>query len=383
MTPPRKPEAVVRPARPGDVEMIVKMIHELAVYERAPDQCHATVEKMTEQLFGKKPHVEGLVAEVEGKLAGYALFFHNFSTWESAPGIYLEDVYVRPTYRRMGIGRQFVVRLAALAVERGCPRFDWAVLDWNKPARDFYRELGAREMNEWVAYRLEGEALRVLAGQEPAKHPGLSKKRTRPLTYFDDSTDESPVPAEVTPGAKAPRVVVHTDGGADPNPGIGAWAAVLRFGDAVREISGGTLATTNNRMELTAAIKALESLKTSCNVVMFTDSQYVKKGITEWIKKWKKAGWKKSSGAREPVLNADLWKRLDELASQHFVEWQWLRGHAGNEDNERCDALCSEVIARLKHESTPEDRKKAMAEEKNRAASQTTRPSAGFLNDEE
>ncbi len=141
------------------------------------------------------------------------------------------------------------------------------------------------------------------------------------------------------------RVVIHTDGGCVPNPGTGGWAAVLRHGDAVREISGAEPDTTNNRMELTAACEALDALKEPCIVEMHTDSQYVKKGLTEWMANWKKKRWRTAAG--KPVLNEDLWRRLDAAASRHQIEWRWVKGHAGNRDNERCDELCGQAIEKL------------------------------------
>ncbi len=141
------------------------------------------------------------------------------------------------------------------------------------------------------------------------------------------------------------RVVIHTDGGCAPNPGRGGWAAVLRHGSAVKEISGAVLHTTNNRMELTAACEALEALKEPCHVELYTDSEYVKKGLTEWMPRWKAKRWRR--GSNKPVLNEDLWRRLDQAASRHRIDWHWVRGHAGNPDNERCDQLCSQAMARL------------------------------------
>lgn len=142
------------------------------------------------------------------------------------------------------------------------------------------------------------------------------------------------------------EVTVHTDGGCEPNPGVGGWAAVLRYGEHMRELVGGEDETTNNRMELLACISALEAIKEPCIVHLFTDSQYVKNGITSWIVKWKRNGWRLSSDKRKPVQNVDLWQRLDEAVKRHDVRWGWVRGHAGNADNERCDVLCAEEIAR-------------------------------------
>ena len=133
------------------------------------------------------------------------------------------------------------------------------------------------------------------------------------------------------------RVVIHTDGACSGNPGPGGWGVVMRFGPELREIQGGEMQTTNNRMELTAAIKALEALDRPATVDLYTDSQYLRSGITEWIAKWKKNGWRTSD--RKPVKNIDLWQRLDAAAARHEVNWHWLRGHDGLEENERADEL--------------------------------------------
>lgn len=139
-----------------------------------------------------------------------------------------------------------------------------------------------------------------------------------------------------------PKVVIHTDGGADPNPGPGGWAAVLRHGAGIRELSGGCPATTNNKMELTAAIEALRSLAESSEVELWTDSEYVQKGMTAWLAGWKTRGWR--NVAKQPVKNAELWRELDALASGHAVSWRWLKGHAGHPDNERADRLAAAEI---------------------------------------
>ncbi len=140
-------------------------------------------------------------------------------------------------------------------------------------------------------------------------------------------------------------VIIYTDGGCDPNPGVGGWGAVLLFGEQRKELSGSEANSTNNRMELTAAIEAIASLKRSCKVVLHTDSEYVKKGFTEWMPKWRSNGWRRKTGA---VKNVDLWKRLDELVAKHEVEWAWVPGHAGVAENERCDELATEAIARIR-----------------------------------
>jgi ribonuclease HI len=133
------------------------------------------------------------------------------------------------------------------------------------------------------------------------------------------------------------QVVIHTDGACSGNPGPGGWGAVLHFRDQEKELWGGELATTNNRMELMAAIRALEALKKPCKVELHTDSQYVQKGIHEWIHGWKTRGW--LTADKKPVKNDDLWKRLDAARLRHEVDWRWVKGHAGHEFNERADAL--------------------------------------------
>ena len=140
----------------------------------------------------------------------------------------------------------------------------------------------------------------------------------------------------------APLVEIHTDGACKGNPGVGGWGVLLRSGDTTRELFGGELATTNNRMELTAVIRALEALKRPCRVRLHTDSQYVQQGITGWIHNWKKRGWKTAD--RKPVKNVDLWQVLDGLAAQHEIEWLWVRGHDGDPGNEHADALANRGV---------------------------------------
>ncbi len=135
------------------------------------------------------------------------------------------------------------------------------------------------------------------------------------------------------------RVEVFSDGACRGNPGPGGWGALLRFGEVEKELCGGEPETTNNRMELMAAIRALEALKRPCQVVITTDSQYVRKGMTEWLEGWKARNWR--TAARKPVRNQDLWQRLDELVEQHQVEWHWVRGHTGHPGNERADMLAN------------------------------------------
>ena len=134
-------------------------------------------------------------------------------------------------------------------------------------------------------------------------------------------------------------VVIYTDGACKGNPGPGGWGALLRCDGKTKEIYGGDPATTNNRMELVAVIRALEALKTACDVDLYTDSQYVKNGIESWIHGWKRNGWRTSD--RKPVKNAELWRELDVQASRHRVRWHWVRGHDANEGNERADALAN------------------------------------------
>jgi ribonuclease HI len=142
------------------------------------------------------------------------------------------------------------------------------------------------------------------------------------------------------------RVVIHTDGACSGNPGPGGWGVILAFGDHVKELKGGELHTTNNRMELLAAISALGALTRPCRVDLHTDSQYLHNGITTWIKQWKRNGWRTAD--KKPVKNVDLWQRLDWLLAQHRVRWHWLRGHAGDARNERADQLAREAIAALR-----------------------------------
>lgn len=141
-------------------------------------------------------------------------------------------------------------------------------------------------------------------------------------------------------------VDIYTDGACSGNPGPGGWGALLRLGATDKEIFGGEAATTNNRMELTAVIEALSALKRPVQARVHTDSQYVQKGISEWIHAWKRRGW--LTADRKPVKNADLWRRLDELAAGHRIEWCWVKGHAGHPENERADALARRGIERLR-----------------------------------
>ena len=157
----------IRPAEPADVPEIVAMVHELAEYERAPEHCHLTADQLRTALFGDNPALFGHVAtarltpDADPTPVGFALWFLNFSTWEGVHGIYLEDLYVRPEARGAGLGKALLATLAKICVDRGYKRLEWWVLRWN-PARDFYHAIGATAMDEWVPYRLDGEALRKL-----------------------------------------------------------------------------------------------------------------------------------------------------------------------------------------------------------------------------
>jgi ribonuclease HI len=147
-------------------------------------------------------------------------------------------------------------------------------------------------------------------------------------------------------GRQSKQVVeIYTDGACKGNPGVGGWGVLLRYGDTRRELHGGEALTTNNRMELTAVIRALEVLKRRCEVRLHTDSQYVQQGISTWIHDWKKRGWRTAD--KKPVKNEDLWRRLDELAAGHDVEWIWVEGHAGDPGNERADELANLGVASI------------------------------------
>ncbi len=138
------------------------------------------------------------------------------------------------------------------------------------------------------------------------------------------------------------KVEIHTDGACRGNPGPGGWGAILRAGKHEKEIYGAEAQTTNNRMELMAAIRALETLKHACTVSLTTDSEYLRKGITEWLPDWKRRGWK--TAAKKPLKNVDLWQRLEQAALTHQIEWHWIKGHAGHPDNERADQLANRAI---------------------------------------
>jgi GNAT superfamily N-acetyltransferase len=153
----------IRPAKQEDVPLILELIRALATYERAPDEVIATERGLAEVLFGKKPAAEVLLAFEGERPVGFALFFHNFSTWLGRPGLYLEDLFVRPDDRGKGYGRGLLIHLAEIARDRGCGRMEWAVLDWNEPAINFYRKLGAKPMHEWTVFRLTPDDIAKLA----------------------------------------------------------------------------------------------------------------------------------------------------------------------------------------------------------------------------
>src|SRR6266704_5704620 len=154
----------IRSARVADVPIILKLIRDLAAYERAPNEVTATEEQLVHVLFEKKPAAEVLLAFEKDTPVGFAVFFHNFSTWLGRPGLYLEDLFVKPEKRGKGYGRALLVDLAKIARDRGCGRMEWAVLNWNEPAIEFYRTLGAMPLDEWTVYRLTRDGIAKLAG---------------------------------------------------------------------------------------------------------------------------------------------------------------------------------------------------------------------------
>ncbi len=162
---------MIRPARPGDVTAIHWLVRELAEYERSLEHAVASPDDLRRALFGERPSVFAHVAEHDGAVAGFALWFLNYSTWTGRHGIYLEDLYVTPDVRGHGYGKALLAELARICVDRGYARFEWAVLDWNAPAIGFYQSLGAAAMDEWTVHRLSGPALHTLAGQAPDQAP--------------------------------------------------------------------------------------------------------------------------------------------------------------------------------------------------------------------
>lgn len=157
------PDLAIRPATVADIPLILQLIRELAEYERAPEEAVATEQQLRDVLFGEKPSAEVLLGFEDGEAAGFAVYFFNFSTWLGRPGLYLEDLFVRPEMRGRGHGRALLEALARIAQERGCGRMEWAVLDWNEPAIQFYKKLGARPMDEWTVFRLTRDGIAQLA----------------------------------------------------------------------------------------------------------------------------------------------------------------------------------------------------------------------------
>jgi GNAT superfamily N-acetyltransferase len=153
----------IRPATPKDASLIVQFVRDLAEYERDPKAAVATEEDFLRDGFGADPKFKVVFAEWDGKPAGFALFFYNYSTWQGRPGLYLEDLFVKPEFRGKGIGKALLLHLAKIAVENNCGRYQWQVLDWNEPALEFYKSLGAEIMKEWLTMRVDGEALKKLA----------------------------------------------------------------------------------------------------------------------------------------------------------------------------------------------------------------------------
>ena len=157
---------LIRPAEPADVPQILAFIRGLATYEREPDAVKATETQLLADGFGPDPYYHCLIAEYDSRPAGFAFYFYNYSTWLGRPGLYLEDLFVEPEFRSFGIGKALLKQVAAIAVEKGCPRLQWEVLDWNTPAIDFYKAMGAELMKEWLNVRIDGDALKKLAEPE-------------------------------------------------------------------------------------------------------------------------------------------------------------------------------------------------------------------------
>jgi len=192
-------------------------------------------------------------------------------------------------------------------------------------------------------------------GQRPISDP--SREEGSPRLRTGEPVPPAPCAPNVSEGAELQngglkRVTIHTDGACKGNPGPGGWAAILRQGARLKELAGGDPATTNNRMELEAAIAALRALKKPCAVELFTDSEYLRDGITEWLARWKVNGWRTIE--RKPVRNADLWRALEALCAEHNVQWRWLKAHAGHPDNERCDQLARAEITKLRRQLGPD-----------------------------
>jgi GNAT superfamily N-acetyltransferase len=175
-------EIAIRAATPADIPRILAFIRGLAVYEREPDAVMATEANLLRDGFGPNPFYQCLIADRDGQPAGFALYFFNYSTWLGCPGLYLEDLYVEPEYRGLGIGKALLQRVAAIAVEKGCQRLQWEVLDWNTPAIEFYRAMGAEFLDEWRNVRIGGEALMRLAGTEAREVEDSPRAPSFPLS---------------------------------------------------------------------------------------------------------------------------------------------------------------------------------------------------------
>lgn len=158
-------ELIVRPAVAEDAELLYKFIVDLAIYEKAEHEVHATPETIKSSMFGDNSHVYGLVCEIDGEAVGSAIYFYNYSTWLAKPGLYLEDLYVDPKHRGKGAGVKLLKAMAKIALENDCARFEWSCLDWNQPSRDFYHAIGAKAQEEWVSYRMTGQTLIDFAKQ--------------------------------------------------------------------------------------------------------------------------------------------------------------------------------------------------------------------------
>jgi len=164
-----QPAFSIRPARPEDAATIANLVYELAVYEKLEQYARATPEDFRDHLFGPRPYAEAMVAEIYGEQVGFALFFPTFSTFRGQPGLYLEDVYVRPVHRGRGIGKALLATVAKIAMDRGLGRLEWAVLNWNSPAIGFYHGLGARPLDDWTTYRINDGPLAELAALAPSE----------------------------------------------------------------------------------------------------------------------------------------------------------------------------------------------------------------------
>ena len=173
-------EFTIRPATVDDIPIILELIRALATYERAPNEVTATTESLTEVLFSEKPTAEVLLLFENETAVGFAVFFHNFSTWLGRPGLYLEDLFVKPEHRGKGYGRALLIHLAKIARSRGCGRMEWAVLDWNEPAIQFYRKLGAKSMDEWTVFRLTSNGIAKLAEADASPYQGTQETDNSP-----------------------------------------------------------------------------------------------------------------------------------------------------------------------------------------------------------